>query len=78
MYIQDWDTFAEQAEALYRGDPLKARYVLKYRHCDGKAVLKVTDDKTVRPDQVSKPRLSDSGSFTSCFLSRHFSIRLTR
>lgn len=48
MYISDWDTFAEQAEALYRSDPLKTRYVLKYRHCDGKAVLKVTDDKTVR------------------------------
>ena len=48
MYIADWDTFAEQAEALYRSDPLRVRYVLKYRHCDGKAVLKVTDDKTVR------------------------------
>ena len=47
MYIPDWDTFAEQAEALYRSDPLRTRYVLKYRHCDGKAVLKVTDDKTV-------------------------------
>ena len=46
MYIADWDTFAEQAEALYRSDPLRTRYVLKYRHCDGKAVLKVTDDKT--------------------------------
>ena len=52
MYIQDWDTFAEQAEALYRSDPLKVRYVLKYRHCDAKAVLKVTDDKTVRTDQL--------------------------
>ena len=47
MYIADWDTFAEQAEALYRSEPLRVRYVLKYRHCDGKAVLKVTDDKTV-------------------------------
>lgn len=47
MYISDWDTFAEQAEALYRSDPLRTRYVLKYRHCDGKAVLKVTDDRTV-------------------------------
>lgn len=78
MYIQNWDTFAEQAEALFRGDPLKVRYVLKYRHCDGKAVLKVTDDKTVRADQGVKAGLSDSGSFSTCFLSRHFSIRLTR
>ena len=66
MYIQDWDTFAEQAEALYRSDPLKVRYVLKYRHCDGKAVLKVTDDKTVRPDQAIKARPSNSGSFSTC------------
>ena len=52
MYIADWDTFAEQAEALYRNDPLRTRYVLKYRHCDGKAVLKVTDDKTVSAAQT--------------------------
>ena len=66
MYIQDWDTFAEQAEALYRSDPLKVRYVLKYRHCDGKAVLKLTDDKTVRPDQSIKARPSNSVSFSTC------------
>lgn len=78
MYIQDWDTFAEQAEALYRSDPLKVRYVLKYRHCDGKAVLKVTDDKTVRADQAIKARASESGSFSRCLFSRHFSTRLTR
>lgn len=65
MYIQDWDTFAEQAEALYRSDPPKVRYVLKYRHCDGKAVLKVTDDKTVRADQAIKARLSQFGSFST-------------
>jgi len=56
MYISDWDTFAEQAEALYRSDPLRTRYVLKYRHCDGKAVLKVTDDKTAvqyKTDQIA-------------------------
>eukprot|EP00891_Asterochloris_glomerata_P003942 jgi/Astpho2/3942/gw1.00063.218.1_t len=45
MFIQDWDSFAEQAEALYKADPICTRYTLKYRHCDGKAVLKVTDDK---------------------------------
>lgn len=47
MFIQDWDSFAEQAEALYKADPICTRYTLKYRHCDGKAVLKVTDDKVV-------------------------------
>ena len=35
----------------YRSLDLRAfqtRYVMKYRHCDGKLVLKVTDDKVVR------------------------------
>lgn len=63
MYVQDWDTFAEQAEALYRSDPLKVRYVLKYRHCDGKAVLKVTDDKTVRADHAETKQLPESLAF---------------
>jgi hypothetical protein len=48
MYIENLDSFVQQAEDLYRGDPLKTRYVMKYRHCDGKLVLKVTDDTTVR------------------------------
>lgn len=26
---------------------LQTRYVMKYRHCDGKLVLKVTDDRVV-------------------------------
>lgn len=43
-YVDDWASFAAQAEALYRSRPLHTRYVLKYRHCDGKLVLKVTDD----------------------------------
>lgn len=46
-YVDDWASFAAQAEALYRSRPLHTRYVLKYRHCDGKLVLKVTDDIVV-------------------------------
>ncbi|CAL5225197.1 g7980 [Coccomyxa viridis] len=45
MLIQDWNSFYEQAEALYRNDPLKTRYVLKYIHKSGKLQLKVTDDR---------------------------------
>ena len=41
-------SFYQQAVALYKAAPLKARFVTKYRHCDGKLVLKVTDDVTVR------------------------------
>lgn len=49
MYIDNWDSFYQQAEELYRSNPLKTRYVTKYRHCDGKLALKVTDDRTVSP-----------------------------
>lgn len=49
MLIEHWDAFYEQALALYRQNPLKTRFVTKYRHCDGKLWLKVTDDATVRP-----------------------------
>lgn len=48
MFVEDWDTFMERSEALYRSQPLRTRYVLKYRHCDGKLILKVTDDVAVR------------------------------
>ena len=48
MYIEDWDSFAQQAEALFRSEPLRTRYVLKYQHAKGKLSLKVTDDVTVR------------------------------
>lgn len=47
MYLRSWEAFASQAEELYRKDPLGTRYLMKYRHSDGKLVLKVTDDKTV-------------------------------
>ena len=47
MYVEDWDSFLQMAEALFRQAPLRTRYVLKYRHCDGKLVLKVTDDIAV-------------------------------
>ncbi|KAI8464626.1 MAG: signal recognition particle, SRP9/SRP14 subunit [Monoraphidium minutum] len=46
MYIDDWDSFYVQAEELWRRQPLKARYCVKYRHAEGKLVLKVTDDTT--------------------------------
>ncbi|CAM6100090.1 unnamed protein product [Calypogeia fissa] len=45
MYIESWDDFSERALVLFRADPVATRYVMKYRHCDGKLVLKVTDDR---------------------------------
>lgn len=48
MYIENFESFIQQAEDLYTANPLRTRYTFKYRHCDGKLVLKVTDDTTVR------------------------------
>ncbi|KAK4374448.1 hypothetical protein RND71_005125 [Anisodus tanguticus] len=45
VYMTSWDDFVERSVHLFRADPEKTRYVMKYRHCDGKLVLKVTDDK---------------------------------
>merc|ERR1711937_174206 len=44
-YIDNWEEFAKAAEQMYLQDPSKARFVTKYRHCDGKLVLKMTNDK---------------------------------
>ncbi|KAK9057362.1 hypothetical protein SSX86_022197 [Deinandra increscens subsp. villosa] len=45
VYIVSWDDFVERSVQLFRASPQKTRYVMKYRHSDGKLVLKVTDDK---------------------------------
>jgi hypothetical protein len=61
VYIQNWDEFQESVEKLYHANPAKVqtephvqfltrvqtRYSCKYRHADGKLVLKVTDDSVV-------------------------------
>ncbi|CAI9091220.1 OLC1v1026185C1 [Oldenlandia corymbosa var. corymbosa] len=45
VYITSWDDFVDKSVQLFRDDPEKTRYSMKYRHCDGQLVLKVTDDK---------------------------------
>ncbi|CAN6276422.1 unnamed protein product, partial [Urochloa humidicola] len=45
VYLDSWDDFVERSVQLFRADPSATRYVTKYRHCDGKLVLKVTDDR---------------------------------
>ena len=47
MYIEDFEAFYQQAVELYRARPLETRYCIKYRHSEGKLVIKVTDDKQV-------------------------------
>lgn len=44
-YLTSWDEFAKAVERLYLSDPMKVRYSMKYRHCDGKLVLKFTDNQ---------------------------------
>ncbi|KAG2326848.1 hypothetical protein Bca4012_035754 [Brassica carinata] len=45
VYIVSWDEFVDRSVQLFKSDPESTRYVVKYRHCDGKLVLKVTDNK---------------------------------
>ncbi|KAG6725460.1 hypothetical protein I3842_02G033200 [Carya illinoinensis] len=45
VYITSWDEFVERSVQLFRADPDSTRYVMKYRNCDGKLVLKVTDNR---------------------------------
>lgn len=47
MYVEDFNTFYQQAEELVQKEPLRTRYVIKYKHKEGKLVLKVTDDVVV-------------------------------
>ncbi|KAG7085907.1 hypothetical protein E1B28_003441 [Marasmius oreades] len=46
VYIQSWQEFQDAAEALYQKSPNKVRYCVKWRSCEGKLVLKITDDIT--------------------------------
>ncbi|KAH7661327.1 Signal recognition particle SRP9 subunit protein [Dioscorea alata] len=45
VYIASWEEFVERSIQLFRADPQSSRYLMKYRHCDGKLVLKVTDNR---------------------------------
>ncbi|MBA0680681.1 hypothetical protein Goari_012368, partial [Gossypium aridum] len=45
VYVTSWDEFVERTVQLFRASPESTRYCMKYRHCDGKLVLKVTDNK---------------------------------
>ncbi|GFQ90860.1 signal recognition particle 9 kDa protein [Trichonephila clavipes] len=45
-YCSTWEEFAKAAERLYINDPMKVRFTLKYRHCDGKLIIKITDNIT--------------------------------
>jgi signal recognition particle subunit SRP9 len=46
MYLETVESFMAQAEDLYRANPARCRYTLKYRDSDGKLVAKMTDNAT--------------------------------
>ncbi|THU48890.1 hypothetical protein C4D60_Mb06t03760 [Musa balbisiana] len=59
VYIVSWDEFVERSVQLFRADPHSSRYATKYRRCDGKLVLKVTDNREClkfRTDQAQDVR----------------------
>ncbi|KAK7842007.1 signal recognition particle 9 kda protein [Quercus suber] len=73
VYITSWDEFVERSVQLFRADPDSTRYVMKYRHCDGKLVLKVTDNREkglstdsllTRLESTLFPRLTDVAEVT--------------
>ncbi|CAL5425137.1 unnamed protein product [Camellia sinensis] len=70
VYITSWDDFVERSVQLYRASSESMRYVMKYRHCDGKLVLKVTDNceclkfKTDQAQEAKKMEKFNSIFFT--------------
>merc|ERR1719215_2177952 len=44
VYLENWEEFAEASRNLFMQAPLRTRYVVKYRGCDQKMVLKTTND----------------------------------
>lgn len=46
-YLDNWDDFYAASERMYLDAPQRFRFTFKYRHCDGKMVLKVTNNAVV-------------------------------
>ncbi|KAK3722089.1 hypothetical protein QZH41_019845 [Actinostola sp. cb2023] len=56
VYFDSWDEFAKAIEQLYFAEPNKFRFVIKYRHCNGKIVIKGTDDQMVSQTSLQRPQ----------------------
>ncbi|KAK0581178.1 hypothetical protein LWI29_011035 [Acer saccharum] len=70
VYITSWDEFVERSVQLYKADPQSTRYCMKYRHCDGKLVLKVTDNKEClkfKTDQAQDAKKMEKLNNIFCF-----------
>merc|ERR1712194_895646 len=59
VYLEDFEEFQAAAQSLFTTSPLRTRYLSKYRHCDSKVILKVTNDKVClkyRTNQIADLR----------------------
>mmetsp|Transcript_50039 Transcript_50039/g.128796 ORF Transcript_50039/g.128796 Transcript_50039/m.128796 type:complete len:101 (-) Transcript_50039:341-643(-) len=45
MKVSNFDEFLETSKAIFENHPYKARYLYKYRKCDARIEMKVTDDE---------------------------------
>eukprot|EP00441_Pelagodinium_beii_P026104 CAMPEP_0197656220 /NCGR_PEP_ID=MMETSP1338-20131121/40846_1 /TAXON_ID=43686 ORGANISM="Pelagodinium beii, Strain RCC1491" /NCGR_SAMPLE_ID=MMETSP1338 /ASSEMBLY_ACC=CAM_ASM_000754 /LENGTH=106 /DNA_ID=CAMNT_0043232111 /DNA_START=60 /DNA_END=380 /DNA_ORIENTATION=+ len=67
VYLTDFEEFEAAALALFQQAPLRTRYLAKYRHVDGKVILKVTNNKVClkfRTDQIANLKRVESFSQT--------------
>mmetsp|Transcript_101588 Transcript_101588/g.326500 ORF Transcript_101588/g.326500 Transcript_101588/m.326500 type:complete len:107 (+) Transcript_101588:83-403(+) len=56
VYLNDFEEFMAASQEMFATKPLRTRYLVTYRHCDAKVILKVTDDKAVlkfKTDQLA-------------------------
>lgn len=78
MLFISWTEFVKQAESLYRNNPLRCRYIIKYKHTTGVLVIKVTDDRQVIPSLISFKLFFIINSTYNKLFNRHFYLRLTQ
>eukprot|EP00747_Dinoflagellata_sp_TGD_P183354 gnl/TRDRNA2_/TRDRNA2_38172_c0_seq1.p3 gnl/TRDRNA2_/TRDRNA2_38172_c0~~gnl/TRDRNA2_/TRDRNA2_38172_c0_seq1.p3 ORF type:complete len:107 (+),score=33.49 gnl/TRDRNA2_/TRDRNA2_38172_c0_seq1:94-414(+) len=69
VYLEDFDEFVEATKSLFVEQPLRTRYLSKYRHVDNKLILKVTNDRVCfkyKTDQIAD--LKRIEKFTQSFI----------
>jgi hypothetical protein len=47
VYVEEWDSFLQRAQAMATAAPETTRLLVKYRHVDGTFTVKVTDNVQV-------------------------------
>eukprot|EP00056_Hartaetosiga_gracilis_P019899 m.16543 g.16543 ORF g.16543 m.16543 type:complete len:77 (+) comp8019_c0_seq1:78-308(+) len=60
VFVTDLHSFMQSVETLFAEKPNNTRMTMKYRHCDGQLIVKVTDDVKCfqyRTDQKQEAKL---------------------